>query len=494
MFLTWLSDFLLDRPHNHLPTTLTQAHSDQANSVFLFLSKTPLYVNVTSPTSMEKSAIMASDGNNVDLDDINMMDISPPRMAGNKRAAASSPAITPPGLGNPCFLTQPDAALENCDTELRPAPLADKFEVPPKKKSSANPTNPTVASTQLEEDSVDEGINLLDPGIYEDLISEPHPPTPGEWWPYDFDDEDEGTLNILYQLNGLKLEEVLRQKTVRCKQHDRSQAHPKWGPFHLIWADNQAEVNIVNKKGKKALTFTFDDYLIRTGDLVFDTADDSTYTLLCYAGPKLVTSQVHEAKQLAALSRDDNGPFRLSRDPSDKKLICILDSEGVRYTFDLLVTPRLKNEECIPVGQQGSCALKRILSYKQGLAKQSTTPMVASTNRFSLLADDEAHTQCNSVGNTRNKITRPSISILKSTQKVQNPKSTRMVDDNFSNIHKAARSSGDSESDSQRDSKEEEDSKASENHEDMDNASIKSSEKEQLDKTDDDIIQQEETD
>jgi hypothetical protein len=69
--------------------------------------------------------------------------------------------------------------------------------------------------------------------------------------------------------------------------------------------------------------FDPEEYLLETGALTFDTSDASTYMLLCYAGPRLITSQVDKAKQLATLSDSDNGPFKLSWDPSNLKLICI---------------------------------------------------------------------------------------------------------------------------------------------------------------------------
>ena len=98
---------------------------------------------------------------------------------------------------------------------------------------------------------MDKVINLLDRVIYESLLSEPSPPTPGDCLLHEFYDEDDDTLNILYQINGLKLEEALRQKTVLCKQQNHSQAHPKWGPFRLICSDNQADVNSINKKERR---------------------------------------------------------------------------------------------------------------------------------------------------------------------------------------------------------------------------------------------------
>ena len=126
-------------------------------------------------------------------------------------------------------------------------------------------------------------------------FEKPSSPTPVQYLPFDFDDKDDHTQQTLHWLNGLKLKEALRQKTVKCKQQDRSQAHPKWGPFHLLPARTPDDVDIFNSKGKKAPTFKLADYQSSTGDLVFDTEDIRTYTLLCYVGHKMLVLQIAEA-------------------------------------------------------------------------------------------------------------------------------------------------------------------------------------------------------
>lgn len=115
-------------------------------------------------------------------------------------------------------------------------------------------------------ENVDKAIDLTDQKVFEDLISEPKPPTPGECLPYTFDDDDVYTKQNIYTVNGLKLEECMRQKALRCKQQDRSQAHPKWSPFWLQPIQNSSEIEIVNSKGKKALTLP-EDFSLDTGDL-----------------------------------------------------------------------------------------------------------------------------------------------------------------------------------------------------------------------------------
>jgi hypothetical protein len=214
-------------------------------------------------------------------------------MAGNKRAAVSSPSITPPGAGTTQQHSSTDDPPNEYNTEWKPARLEDKYGVPPRKKSIS--TNHT--SNLKDEDQSGKLINLLNPGIYEDLLSEPSPPKPGDWLPYEFDEEHEATVMVLCQLNGLKLEEALRQKILRCKQQDRSQAHPKWNPFRLEVHKDEVLADIINCKGKKALTFQLNDYFLDTGDLLFDTYDAPTYTLLCYVGPKMVVTQVAKAKK-----------------------------------------------------------------------------------------------------------------------------------------------------------------------------------------------------
>ena len=76
-------------------------------------------------------------------------------------------------------------------------------------------------------------ITFLYPNIYESFLQEPPPHTPGQYLPYNFDDDGSFTRQNLIWFNGLKLEDDLRQKTLKCKQQDRSQVHPKWGPFLL---------------------------------------------------------------------------------------------------------------------------------------------------------------------------------------------------------------------------------------------------------------------
>ena len=152
--------------------------------------------------------------------------------------------------------------------------------MPPKKKPSST------SGVQVQE-GVDDGgeINLLDQQEYEALIKEPPPPTPAQYLQYDFDETDEFTAQNMTKYNGCKLEEDLRSKTLKCRQQDRSQAHPKWGPFHLSPSSLPSVVEIINSKGKKAFSFLAAEYLIDTGAFNFSTDEFSTYRLLCYEGP-----------------------------------------------------------------------------------------------------------------------------------------------------------------------------------------------------------------
>jgi hypothetical protein len=89
----------------------------------------------------------------------------------------------------------------------------------------------------------------------------------------------------------------------------------------------------------------------------------------------------------------DNGIFSLSHDPTNLKLIRIENSEGATHSFDLSNTPHPKEEEWIPIGQQGSAALRRGLRFKQNLAKKQAHPDSNSKNRFSSLAEEDGHPQ-----------------------------------------------------------------------------------------------------
>lgn len=139
-------------------------------------------------------------------------------LAGNKRAAVNSPAITPPGQGTSHSIAPVDTEAEICDTELKPARLADKFDVPPKKKTTCSNTHPLDQLYPVVNiDDPEEFIDISNQQVFDDLVSDPKPPTPGECLAYNFDDDDAYTKETIYTLNGLKLD----------KQQDRSQAHPK---------------------------------------------------------------------------------------------------------------------------------------------------------------------------------------------------------------------------------------------------------------------------
>ncbi|KAL3780888.1 hypothetical protein HJC23_009934 [Cyclotella cryptica] len=319
-----------------------------------------------------------------DSTDVAMGETSPPRMAGSKRAAVNFA----------CHHSSWHA--DDCNTELKPARLEDKFEAPPKKKASSS----TDAFLVLQHpndmlDDLDDAIDLTDKKVYEELLSEPKPPSSGECLAYTFDNEDDFTKQHIYTLNGLKLEELMRQKTLRCKQQDRSQAHPKWGPFRLQNMDNSGDMEIVNSKGKKALYFKPEDFSISTGELSFQVDDTVTYTLLCYVGPKAIALQVSTARRKNRTLRDDNGPFLLSRNAYNSKLIDVSKSDGVFHTFDPLHTPRPSDEDWIPVGQQGASALKNRVSFCLE-AKEKSSKQKRSSNQYGALSEVDPSDLANS--------------------------------------------------------------------------------------------------
>ena len=278
---------------------------------------------------------------------------------------------------------------DECETALKPARLADKFDVPPKKKASYSTS--TFLVLEQPNDMLydpDEAIDLTDQKVYKELLSDPKPPSPGECLAYTFDNEDAFTREHIYTLNGLKLEALMRQKTLRCKQQDRSQAHPKWGPFRLQNMENSADMEVVNSKGKKALYFKPDDFSISTGELSFQLDDTATYILLCYVGPKAIALQVATAQRKDRPLRKNNGPFRLSRNLDNSKLVDVSNEDGVFHTFDPVHTPRPSDEDWIPVGQQGASTLKHRVSFSQE-AKTTSSTQKHSYNRYNVLSEKE---------------------------------------------------------------------------------------------------------
>ena len=101
-----------------------------------------------------------------DTTDVEMEGATPPRTSGNKRAAISSPP-RPESETNRAALTIDDP--EGMD--IPPARLADKFEMPPKKKASSAPPVDGNSQEALQ-------FHWLDPKIYADLISDIQPATP----------------------------------------------------------------------------------------------------------------------------------------------------------------------------------------------------------------------------------------------------------------------------------------------------------------------------
>jgi hypothetical protein len=177
----------------------------------------------------------------------------------------------------------------------------------------------------------------------------------GEVLPYEFDDEDKTTVMTLVQINGLQVEDALRQKVVKCKLQDRSQAHPKWGPFKLSSADSPlGHIAVTNAKGKRAHSFLKKEFLISHPTLSFALEDSVTYTLLCYSGPLMIATQIEAAKRSKVISREEFGPFRLSRNTENPRLICISKGSNVLYCFNLSSTNRPAHEGTAPLGQQAS--------------------------------------------------------------------------------------------------------------------------------------------
>lgn len=129
------------------------------------------------------------------------------------------------------------------------------------------------------------------------------------------------------------MEEALRQKVLRCKQKERSQSHPKWGPFKLKPSSSADEIEVLNSRGKKALVIAKKAYELNTEEYQFDKTDTYTYTHLCYAGPRLLVSQLREK----GCTR--TGLLRLSRDHDNAKILHVKDGGKILLSLDLSDTP-----------------------------------------------------------------------------------------------------------------------------------------------------------
>jgi len=249
------------------------------------------------------------------------------------------------------------------------------------------------------------------------------------------------------------------------------QAHPKRGPFRLQSVKNSSEVEIVNSKGKKALAFKPEQFSLETGELIFNMDDISTYTLLCYVGPKAFVLQVATARRRATLQKSDNDPFTLSRDSDNQKMIHIANTDGVFHSFDLLKTPRPSDEDWIPVGQQGSSSLKHRVSFCQNFTRKSTST-TSATNRFSPLADTGGSTQSHGKEVVSVKVAGKSEGKKTANNKRStSAKGTTGNDMASLNSNEAASGSGNSSSQEMSDQDTEEDSHSKSEDEDMEEVS-----------------------
>jgi hypothetical protein len=97
-----------------------------------------------------------------------MMEQTPSRTSGSKRAAEASP-MQSPDLLSPAIANVP-VDMDTEMTGLRPARLIDKFGTNSKKRHTR-----------------EEVMDWQDPTIFADSIREPNPPTSSGWMPYDFD-------------------------------------------------------------------------------------------------------------------------------------------------------------------------------------------------------------------------------------------------------------------------------------------------------------------
>ncbi len=86
----------------------------------------------------------------------------------------------------------------------------------------------------------------------------------------------------------------------------------------------------------------------------------------------------------------DYGPFTLSRDVSNPKLIEIMNTMGKQYVIKIAKTLRPSKEKWVPVGKQGLAALKGQINFGKDTLHvyDKTLAALATAKRFSALVDN----------------------------------------------------------------------------------------------------------
>lgn len=108
-----------------------------------------------------------------------MSGTTPPQTSGHKRTAEHSPKLIPDKTSHQLIN---DVIMEDEAEEIIPSRLEDNF--------GASPQEGIVSLG-------DDKINWLDPETYANLLHGPDPPRTGEYYPYDFDEDDVFTAQTI---------------------------------------------------------------------------------------------------------------------------------------------------------------------------------------------------------------------------------------------------------------------------------------------------------
>ena len=306
----------------------------------------------------------------------NQADLTSPKSR-KKRVAINSPDVTPTQTTSP---TAMDVDKPYDSTTIQPTVLAHRFlDNTPHKPMTPALVKATVASDDWKE--------VWDhPQILAELTAEPLPPTPGEVLPYEFDQEDTTTIDILHTINGSHLEGTMRDHVLATKNQDRSRMHPRLSPFTLQYHEKDTgKAIVVNSKGDRAYTFKIKDIKLEREGTNFDLNDRLTYSTLCTLHPALLWGDLQETMRDNQLTTTANkGPFKIELNNDATKSITFLSQDGVKWTSTLST----EHKSTAPHWEAVSRGLKRPTPQTTHADQPNTSLTSRKSNRFSILADN----------------------------------------------------------------------------------------------------------
>jgi hypothetical protein len=293
-----------------------------------------------------------------------------------KRVAINSPEITPPQTTLPTAME----VDEHCELEaIKPTVLAHRFQDNTlQEQMTPAQVKATLASDQWKE-------IWEHPQIFSELTADPVPPTPGEVLPYDFDQEDTTTTELLLSLNRLQLEHTMRDHVMTAKNQDRSRMHPKFSPFTLRYHEKDTNKAVaVNSKGERAYTFKLKDLKLETEGTNFDLNDSVTYSTICSLTPILLWKDLQEV--IGCNSTTDTleeGPYRIVLNKDNTHSISFQGQNGTCWRSSLSTDTPSHPDQWNTVTR----GLKRPTPQ---IPHNETQNALGSRkqNRYSILADD----------------------------------------------------------------------------------------------------------